>query len=247
MKKIFLVAALFTATTFAFAQTKTTEAYSAVEASRSMSENLMLNEGQYVQIKALNNVKQERYRDIDALYANDPEMRQQKLDALNAEMDMEYQKVLKADQYQTYLELEGRSSASYQTMGGSVSPETDQMNMSQPDAVIIGSGQTDPAAGTKTDMKVKSGDTKMKSEPGKTKMESGNTEAKTKTNASESKSKMKRADGSQVKEESDKDRYKYQDSKDNSKVKSKDDKLKMEDKNGKIKVEDDKVKIKSRD
>ena len=246
MKKIFFVAVLFSATTFAFAQTKTAEAYDAVEASRTMANNLMLNEGQYLQIKALNNVKQERYRDIDALYANDPEMRQQKMDALNAEMDMEYQKVLKPDQYQSYLELEGRTSASSETMGSDmITPASDQMNMGETDG--MDTDQTDPATGTKTEMKIKSGDVKVKSEPGKTKIETPNSEAKTKTSRTETKSKMERPDGSQVKEESDKDGYKYQDSRDNSKVKVKDDKLKIEDKNGKIKVEDDKVKIKSRD
>ena len=234
MKKIFFAIVLSMGMTAAIAQSKTSASasYNVDQMSSQMMSDYGLDEAQYIRVKSINRDRVNRMTEIDRMYANDPQMRQQKLDALNSEFDSRYQEVFRGEQYQSYLNAQGR--------GTTAQPGTSTGNSDILDATM-------PAGNSETDMVAPDGsmgiqgDTKIKVEQGeKMKVESPNGEMKIK----DDKEKVKTGDAKYKYED---DKTKIQNSSDNSKVKVKDDKLKAEDKNGKLKVEDDKVKVKSRD
>jgi hypothetical protein len=247
MKKIFVMIMLAAAAQFATAQTKTSSAsmYNSDQISRDMQRDLELDEAQYIKVRSLNKDKYTRMAEIEAMYQNDPQMRKQKTDALNAEMDAQYQSVLRGEQYNNYLTTQGRGQEVPST--GTTPAEGSEMT-------------ADPATTSPdmsgSDVKVKSADSKYKTEGNQMKMETQDTKMKSEGDKMkvETKDGKLKVEGQEEKVKTNDSKYKYEDDKtkiqnssDNSKLKQTDRKLKVEDKNGKLKVEDDKVKMKSRD
>ncbi|MFC6999876.1 hypothetical protein [Rufibacter roseus] len=118
MKKLILSAFLFSAFYTAQAQTELTGAaaasranlatMSATEMTRQMYNDLELNEGQYIKLKALNQSRIDRYNEIQRMYSNDTQMRDAKMREVNEQIDKEYAQILTPKQFTAYLENEGR-------------------------------------------------------------------------------------------------------------------------------------------
>jgi len=90
------------------ATTRTVLSMSATDMTRRMYNELELNEGQYVKLKALNQARLDRFRELERMYSNDPQMLDAKINEVNEQLDEEFAQVLTPKQFTAYLELEGR-------------------------------------------------------------------------------------------------------------------------------------------
>ena len=78
---------------------------------RQLSEQMRLNEGQYIRLRDLTRAKNEQIREVSNMYANDAAVRQQKLQALNQEFERQLAQTVSQAQFTAYLETQGRTPA----------------------------------------------------------------------------------------------------------------------------------------
>ncbi|WP_181305378.1 hypothetical protein [Rufibacter sp. XAAS-G3-1] len=171
MKKLILSAFLLGAVYTAQAQTNLTGAaatsravlsMSAQEMSRQMYNELQLNEGQYIKLRALNQARFDKFSEIEKMYGNDAQMRDAKIKEVNQQLDQEFAQVLTPKQFTAYLEMDGRAVA--------VAPSSSSTEM--------GASSTNVSAGsTGTEVKVEE---KVKVEGDKKKIKTETTKKKVK-------------------------------------------------------------------
>ncbi|MBA9078722.1 hypothetical protein [Rufibacter quisquiliarum] len=143
------------------ATTRAVLSMSATDMTRQMYNNLELNEGQYIKLKALNQARLDRYSEIERMYSNDTQMRDAKIKEVNDQLDEQFAEVLTPKQFTAYLEMEGRA-----TSGGASSPEgTSTMNSTSTN-VSAGSAAAESAEG---EVKVKDDKVKVESSYGEMK------------------------------------------------------------------------------
>ncbi|AKQ45441.1 hypothetical protein TH63_06975 [Rufibacter radiotolerans] len=190
MKK-FILSALFLGAIFtAQAQTnltgtaatvRTVLSMSATEMSRQMYNDLQLNEGQYVKIKALNQARLDKFSEIEKMYANDAQMRDAKIKEVNAQLDQEFAAILTPKQFTAYLEFDGRPVQTSTTTDSSSTSGVMNMNSST---------ATEAEMKIKDDkIKMESADSKVKIEDNKIKAESAHGEMKMKNDSEKLKTK----------------------------------------------------------
>lgn len=195
---------------------------------RQFMEDLQLSEGQYIYFKNINRKRAERMNEINSQFANDPQLRQMKIDEMEAEIDNELAQVLNEAQMNSYLELQGRGVASQavnmdenmklKTTEDSRKLKTDDMKLKQADG----------------EMKMKAGDSKMKADAEKYKYDSPDRKVKMEDN----KMKVETPD-SELKISGDEEKYKSGD----LKYKAEPGKTKLQQGDSKVKVDEDKTKI----
>jgi hypothetical protein len=118
MKK-FILSALFLGSVFTVqaqtnlagtaAATRAVLSMSVQEKTRQMYNDLELNEGQYIKIKALNQARFDKFSEIEKMYANDPQQMEAKIKDVNSQLDQEFAQILNPKQFTSYLEMDGRA------------------------------------------------------------------------------------------------------------------------------------------
>ncbi|GEO03690.1 hypothetical protein AAE02nite_13540 [Adhaeribacter aerolatus] len=81
------------------------------DAIRQLSNQMQLNEGQYIRLRDLSRAKNEQVREINNMYANDAATRQQKLQAANQEFERQLAQTVSQEQFTAYLATQGRAPA----------------------------------------------------------------------------------------------------------------------------------------
>lgn len=167
MKKL-LLSALFIGTVYtAQAQTTLTGtaassravlSMSATEMTRQMYNELELNEGQYIKLRALNQARLDRFNEVERMYSNDSQMREAKIKEVNSQLDEEFAQVLSPKQFTAYLAMDGRPVETTST--------TTVSNMNT-------------STGTKGDVKIKDDKLKVESSYGEMKVSGDSEKLKT--------------------------------------------------------------------
>ncbi|WP_125077721.1 hypothetical protein [Rufibacter latericius] len=250
MKKLLLSALFIGAVYSAQAQTNLTGtaaasravlSMSAQEMSRQMYNELELNEGQYVKLKALNQARFDKFSEIEKMYATDAQMRDAKIKEVNEQLDQEFAQILTPKQFTAYLEMDGRAVATSPSTTGTEASSTNTSG-----------GSTTLTTGTATDASTTTGttttgsaNTEIKVKDDKVKMESGSDKVKLEDN----KMKAESASGEmKVKGNSEKlktDAVKYKSSPSETKIITPEGKSKVENDKVKIKTETTKKKVKN--
>jgi len=78
---------------------------------RQLSNQMQLNEGQYIRLRDLSRAKNEQIREINNMYANDATTRQQKLQAVNQDFEKQLAQTVSQEQFTAYLATQGRGPA----------------------------------------------------------------------------------------------------------------------------------------
>ncbi|GAB2536315.1 hypothetical protein [Rufibacter soli] len=239
MKK-FILSALFLGAMFtAQAQTnltgtaatvRTVLSMSATEMSRQMYNDLQLNEGQYVKIKALNQARLDKFNEIEKMYANDAQMRDAKIKEVNAQLDQEFAAILTPKQFTSYLEFDGRPVETPSTTDSSSTSGSMNMNSNS------NMNSTGTSTATEAEMKIKDDKVKMESEDSKVKIEDN------KIKAESTHGEMKMKNGTEkLKTES----VKYKSSPSETKIITPEGKSKVEHDKAKTKTATSKKKVKN--
>ncbi|MBC3539794.1 hypothetical protein ACFSC6_21095 [Rufibacter sediminis] len=238
MKKLILSALFIGAVYTAQAQTnltgtaaasRTVLSMSAQEMSRQMYNELELNEGQYIKLKALNQARFDKFSEIEKMYASDAQMREAKIKEVNEQLDQEFAQILTPKQFTSYLEMDGRPVAQAAT--------TTEMNATS----------TNVSEGTTTTNSTETGavNTEVKVKDDKVKMESGSDKVKLegdKMKAESASGEMKvKGNTEKLKTES----VKYKSSPSETKIITPEGKSKVESDKMKIKTETTKKKVKN--
>jgi len=117
MKKIILGALIFGMALSASAQTnsdafptaaKYTDHVSTNDQIRQMATQLRLNEGQYIRFRDVSKARAGQIAELNNLYANDPAMRQAKINAVNKAFDEQLAQSLTSTQFTAYLKAVGQ-------------------------------------------------------------------------------------------------------------------------------------------
>ncbi|GAA4297468.1 hypothetical protein [Nibribacter koreensis] len=275
MKKLLLsalfVGAMFTAQaqtnlTSTAATTRAVLSMTATEMARQMYNDLKLNEGQYIKIKALNQTRIDRYSEVERMYSNDQQMREAKIKEIDSQLDEEFASILSPEQFTAYIEMGRRPSGAAPVEGATnsggpvgtaeVSTSTTSSTSSNAGTGIYTDSTTkgNVTKYKKGDMeqkmkpgeqKIKEGDRKVKSEEGKLKIEDGDN----KTKIEDDKMKMESASGEmKIKDGVEKlktDSVRYKSSANETKIKTADGKTKIEPNKIKTKTETTKKKVKN--
>lgn len=76
---------------------------------RQLANRMQLNEAQYIRLRDLTRAKNDQLREINNMYANDPNNRQQKMQAANQEFERQLAQSVSQSQFTAYLETQGRA------------------------------------------------------------------------------------------------------------------------------------------
>ncbi|WP_026464456.1 hypothetical protein [Adhaeribacter aquaticus] len=245
MKKLILSSFMLASVLVATAQTNSTESHiqvgvynpsrvSTPEEVRQLANQLELNEGQYVKLRDLMRSRQEQISQINSMYANDAQMRERRLQAIQQNFDSNLAQAISPKQFNSYLALTGRATdtqsggtlemGAVNRAGGAT---TDSANFATPG---MGTNSTDFSGTTSGEVKVTDD---------KVKVESGSNELKVKRNKEKAKT-------SSAEYKADADEAKFKTNDGAYKAKSERGKAKLETPNGKVKVEDDKFKMETK-
>ncbi|QHL86290.1 hypothetical protein GU926_02060 [Nibribacter ruber] len=237
MKKFLLSAMFVGAVLTAQAQTNltgtaaTTRAVlsmSATEMARQMYNDLKLNEGQYIKVKALNQTRIDRYSEVERMYSNDPQMRDSKIREIDSQLDEEFAEILTPKQFTAYLEMGGKPTSTSTLPAESSTPSTTTMDSSAGSTISTSSSTSANMGTTATDSTNRNGNV--------TKYKKGDMEQKVK------KDEMKMKEGDhKVKSEAGK--FKVEDGDNKTKIES--DKMKMESAHGEMKIKEGEEKLKT--
>jgi hypothetical protein len=90
--------------------------------SRQMQRNLLLNEKQFIKIMEINQRRRQHLASVQALFAKEPEVRDERIYEMEVQFDTEFAAVLTKKQFEEYLELNGRTLAASKKSKGSNGP-----------------------------------------------------------------------------------------------------------------------------